>query len=74
VSFEVEQRAEHCFLVGRLFLIDRALSSGDHMHGPAELNYPVGPHLVALHGSLVHRETFLLIAQCPSVVAVSSPE
>jgi hypothetical protein len=44
------------------------------MYGPTELDNPVGPNLVPLIGGLLDSEAFLLIAERPSVVAVSSPE
>jgi len=73
-SSEVQQRPQHSVLMASLLLVDGVLAVSDHMHGPTEFDNPVGPNLVALIGGLVDSEAFLLIAQRPSVVAVSSPE
>jgi hypothetical protein len=73
-SSEVQQRPEHPVLMASLLLVNRVHAIGDHMYGPTELDNPVGPNLVPLIGGLLDSEAFLLIAERPSVVAVSSPE
>ena len=60
--WEVQQSSEHPALMASLFLAYGVFAAGEHMYGPTELNYPVGPHLVALRSGLLDSETFLLVA------------